>query len=437
MGFSYLRAKFESLPKGLRQLLSGSAWLAVAAVLSQGSMLAAGILVAKTVGIHDYGRFALLQATLVLLAGIAQMSFSVVVSQQVAKYRASDPQAAGAIAGLGFGFTLIMGVVLAAGLLVGRQLLAHEIFRDDALAGGIAIVAVAIPVVAIAAVQQGLFNGLERFRDQAILALILAPLVAGAPYLGASYFGLLGGLTGLVVAFAGRFVLAQVVLFHVFRTEGLRWTFPLSLERTTRLLSLAAPATLAGLAVSLAVWGGQTLLLRQPESDGDLGLFNASYMIRAVVIFLPQQAVIALLPMVTRESSIITGPSPSRLLSASAKGVLAMSMVTAAFAAAFAEPLLRLYGPAFAEGRTTLLILLLSAPLEAVTITLYQAIQSAGRFWRALIWVNAPLATTVILLAALLVPEHLSEGLALAWLFGWILALGLTIIAIQPRKVTQ
>lgn len=121
----------------------------------------------------------------------------------------------------------------------------------------------------------------------------------------------------------------------------------------------------------------------------------------------------------------------------SAGTVLAISTLAAAVAAVLAGPLLSLYGPGFTAGRATLLLLLLSAPLEALTITLYQSLQSAGRFWRGLVWVNTPLAATVLLVAALLVPDRLSTGLAMAWLIGWTLALSLTLVAVRAAKESR
>ena len=258
-------------PAGLRQLLTSSAWLAVAAILGQGSMVVAGILVARALGVQNYGRFTLMQATLVMLAGVAQLSFSVVISQQVAKYRDADPAATGRIASFCFLFTLSMGAMLAAALAIGQGFLARQVFRDPALAPAITVIAAILPMVAVSAVQQGLFNGLARFRAQAWIALAMVPLVVGSPYFGAREYGLLGALGGLALAFAGRFVLSQAVLFRVFRQEGIGWSFGISPERATRLLGLAGPATLAGIVVSFAVWGGQALLALCAHLLGQVG----------------------------------------------------------------------------------------------------------------------------------------------------------------------
>lgn len=398
-------------------------------------MLIAGILVARVLGVQEYGRFVLLQTTLIVLAGVAHLSFGVVISQQVAKYRDSDPDRAGRIAGFCLTVTFGMGVILAATLVIGRELLARDIFNDPELASAITLIAIILPFVGTSAVQQGLFNGLARFRAQAWMSFLLVPVVVGAPYLGARELGISGALIGLACAFAARFLLAQLVLIIVFRQERLSWTFSVSRERAVGLFHLSGPATLAGMAVSLAIWGGQTLLARQEGGDEALSLFNASYMLRTVIIFLPQQMVLALLPLVTRHGA--AGGDKKSLLRFSAGAALAIAVLAAATAALFANPLLALFGPGFTAGQSTLLLLLLSAPLEALTMTIYQSLQSAGRFWKALFWVNAPLAATVLGVATFLVPELLSLGLALAWLAGWTLALALTMLAVRNNRDRQ
>tara|TARA_R110002072_G_scaffold302681_1_gene487263 strand:+ start:12291 stop:13658 length:1368 start_codon:yes stop_codon:yes gene_type:complete len=426
-----LRITRATLPLGFRQLLGGSFWLVLAAGLGQGSMLIAGILVANTLGVMDYGRYALLQMTVMLLAGLAQLSFSVVISQQVAKLRNSDPQAASRIAGFCFAVTAMLGGLLALVLIGGRTFLSEQVFRDNTLTSGIAILAIALPFIATSAVQQGMLNGLERFREQTIVSLVLAPLVVLAPFLGARSYGLVGGMAGLVVIYSFRFVLTQLILIRIFRAENLSWAFNISLSRIRSLLSYAVPATIAGIVVWLAIWGGQTLLARQEGSGADLGLFNASYMIRTLVIFIPQQMALALLPLMTRTAVAGAAGGSQSLMRTSAWTVLGLSMLVAGIAALLAENLLHLFGEGFLEAQPILLLLLLSAPIESVTWTLYQSLQSQGRFWKGLAWHSAPLAFSVLGAAIIFVPEYLAIGLAGAWLLGWTISLPLILFAIR------
>jgi hypothetical protein len=78
--------------------------------------------------------------------------------------------------------------------------------------------------------------------------------------------------------------------------------------------------------------------------------------------------------------------------------------------------------------------LLIAAPLEAVTITLYQQTQAKGRFWLSVCLLNLPLGVTVLTTASLLVPIALGDALAIAWVTGWTAALASMIAAVAISK---
>jgi hypothetical protein len=78
--------------------------------------------------------------------------------------------------------------------------------------------------------------------------------------------------------------------------------------------------------------------------------------------------------------------------------------------------------------------LLIAAPLEAVTITLYQHTQANGRFWLSVRLLNLPLGVTVLATALLLVPIALGDALAIAWVTGWTAALAGMIAAVAISK---
>jgi O-antigen/teichoic acid export membrane protein len=422
------------LPHGLRDLVSGSSWLILAAGLSQGSMLLANLIVANLLGVAGFGRYALIQTTIMMVAALAQLGFAVVIAQQVASLRERDPKLAGEVAAFCFLVTALLSLFFVAGLLAGRGLLAEALFRDRGLQSGLVLAAVALPFAAFAAVQQGLFNGLERFRDQALVSvLLLAPVIA-LPAFGAVRGGFEGALIGLAAAYALRAIVAHLMIARIFRTLAIGWSLR-NLRAKARLLGLyALPATLAGLATLLAVWGGQTLLVRSAGGSVTVGLFAAAYLVKSMVMFVPTQMMGALLPALSRRHAGDDAAGGHGLLLFNAAGSAGLTILLAGGGILLAPWIMSLFGTGFEGGGATLRILLLATPLEALTITLYQDIQAKGRFWRNLLWVNLPLAATVLAAAALLVPHRLAEGLAIAWLIGWGVALAGTLLAMERRR---
>ena len=429
-----LRPRPGILPHGLRDLVSGSSWLILAAALSQGSMLLANLIVANLLGVADFGRYALIQTTILMLAALAQLGFAVVIAQQVASLRERDPKLAGEVAAFCFLVTGLLSLLFVAALLAGRGVLAEALFRDSGLDRGLVLAAIALPFAAFAAVQQGLFNGLERFRDQALVSILLVLPVIALPALGAMRGGFEGALLGLAAAYALRSLVAQFMIARIFRTLGIGWALR-NLRAKARLLALyALPATLAGLVTLLAIWGGQTLLVRSAGGPATVGLFAAAYLVKSMVTFVPTQMMGALLPALSRNHASADGRAGRGLLYFNAAASAGLTILLAAIGIALAPWIMSLFGAGFGGGGATLRILLLATPLEALTITLYQDIQAKGRFWRNLLWVNVPLAAVVLVAAALLVPTRLAEGLAIAWLIGWAVALAGTLLAMERRR---
>jgi O-antigen/teichoic acid export membrane protein len=95
-----------------------------------------------------------------------------------------------------------------------------------------------------------------------------------------------------------------------------------------------------------------------------------------------------------------------------------------------------LFGGEFAAGAPVLRILLATAPIEAVTITLNQDLQARGRFWTGFALTMLPVSLTTLSLAAYLIPSQGASGLAYAWMAGWSVGLVATFAAVRTRRTS-
>lgn len=422
------------LPQSVSDLLGGSSWLILSSSLSQGSMLLANLVVANLLGVSDFGRYALLQSTIAMLAGIAQLGFAVVIAQQVSSLRERDPDLAGEVAAFCMLVTLALSLLFTAAIMAGRSYLAHSVFRDANLTGGLALAALALPWAAIGSVQLGLFTGLERFREQALLALVLVPAVVLSPAIGALKGGVGGALLGLATAYLLRCAVGQLALMRIFGKLGIKLALRRLRSKLALVGKLALPATLAGLVVLFAVVGGQTMLIRSPGGSATVGLFAAAYLIKTMVMFVPTQMITALLPLLSRHHARGDGDEPRHLLYANVAAAFLLAGALAIVGAILAPWIMAMFGHGFRGGETTLRLLLLAAPIEAATITLYQDIQSRGFFWLSMLLVNVPLAIVVLTAAGFLIPRFGANGLAGSWLIGWTVALCGTLAGIALSR---
>lgn len=428
-----LRLLIGRLPDGFGTVASGSIWLAIAAVLGQGSMLVANLTVANLLGTQGYGRYALLQSTVLLLSVLAQFSFPIVLAQQVAKLHDRDVRAASEITAFGFLFSASLSLALGAGLLLFRQRISADLFRDPVQAKGLIAIAVAVPCVAATSIQQGVFIGLRRFRDQATISFILVPLVIALPAVGAWFEGFAGAAAGLAAAYFLRLLVGQVMLRRVSGGVGFSWSVGDLQSKFVVLRRMALPATMAGGIIALANWGGQTLLSRSTGGATVVGLFAAAFAIKTMVMFIPSQMILALLPVLSKSHSTDSAGS-RRLLWFNALASFGITIAICAVGVVLAPWVMKMFGGGFAGGAPVLRVLLTTAPIEAVTITLNQDLQARGHFWRGFCLTMLPVSLTTLSLALYLVPSLMALGLAYAWMGGWSLGLLATFIGVQTAR---
>lgn len=410
--------------------MHGTAWVVVAASISQGSTMAGTLLVANFVGVKQYGHYALLQSTLTLLGILAQLGLATVLSQQLSHRNAGDPQGAGRTASFCYVVAASTSVLFGLTLIIFRHDISEHFFRQGELGPGLAIAACALPGVAFMWLQQGIMTGLGEFRTQAKFTLTFAPFNVILPAGGAYFGGFLGGIAMLGLAYLLRAAIFQVALFRIFRRLGIGLTV-VGLRRELPILwRFAIPATAAGILASLATWGGQTLLVRGINGAAMLGLFSAAFTIKTMIVFLPQQLVQALLPALSRANATSNAADTRSLLVASTAASLVIAISLALAASWLARPLLSLFGQEFTRAVPILLLLMAATPFEATYFTLYQDLRARGRYWLAMLFVDVPLAATVVGLAWLLVPRRGAEGLAIAWLAGWAVAFTATLVLV-------
>lgn len=427
-----LRLRLGALPLGFRDLLRGSFWLILASGWGQGSMLLANLIVANVLGVSDYGRFALLQSAVIGLAVLAQAGFGVVIAQRISALRAEDPSKAGEVMTFCFVAAAVLSVGIGVSLYLSRDFFAATLFRDPELGRGIALVALSFPWLVMGYVQQGLFTGLERFRDQTRISFVLSPLIIVLPPLGALWRGYEGAMLGLGLAYLLRVAVTHFVLSRILRREGIDWLFRNLASRLQLVWRLALPVALGGIVSFLAIWGGQTLLVRIEGGHRLLGLFAAALTVKTVVMFIPAQMAGVLLPILSRLTGRFTAREWRSLFFANLACTLAITLVLVGLVTLFASEILALFGADFAAGESTLLILMLTAPFEALCISIYQGVQSQGRFWPSMLLETLPKTVTVLIAAALLIPGHGADGLAYAWLLGWLVGLTSITLVLRP-----
>jgi O-antigen/teichoic acid export membrane protein len=183
----------------------------------------------------------------------------------------------------------------------------------------------------------------------------------------------------------------------------------------------ALPAALSALLGASAIWAAHALVVRQPGGFAEMGLFGLVLTLRTVVLYVPGLASRAAAPVLCNLHGGQQHAMYRRAYWSTTALAGGATLIAASLVGACSPWLLRLGGREYAGGGWLVLLLLASAVLEAVSLQLFQVLNSHGRLWWQ-VAVIVPWSALLVLLTGSLVRTHGATALALAYLCAWTLS---------------
>jgi O-antigen/teichoic acid export membrane protein len=425
MTFHGARALWHSFHEHLAR---GLAWSTVSTLALQGAVLVSNVLLARAMETADFGHFAVILATVMTMAGVAQGGLGLTAARFIGESVLRNPQAASQalractrLAG-GLGFLTSLLLALAAPAIATHALGKPELATDLRWAS-LGVFFLVWNSVQVGALQGfGAFDLLGRSSLWAALAQVLLPA------LGAVNGGVRGALIGMVIASALRALAFQRSLLLA-RRRSLGPSLATAggpIDGWRPLLRFALPASLASLVTLPALWWVTVQVARQPEGAVWAALLAAAMQLRLVAVQLP-----VILNTVTFSSlSRLRGKGDEKgrrnvfLSSALAGGAVAgLGLLVLAM---FGKAALGLFGPAYGDAQPLLMWLLAATFVEYCAGTIYQLIQSAGMMWRSLVFIAIPRDLAYAVGASLLLPVVGLSGAGIALLVAQVLSLACT-----------
>ncbi|HEX7940733.1 MAG TPA: oligosaccharide flippase family protein, partial [Gemmatimonadaceae bacterium] len=364
-----------------RRLLHGAAWLFAGALMARVTALVASLLVARALGLPSFGKFGMLQSTLLMFQTFAAFGLGETATKYLAELRATDPERAGRIAGLSTTTAVVAGVAFASLLFFLAPVIARRALQAPELEGALRVSAPALFFGALTGAQTGALAGLEAFRAMArvnaIAGLLTLPLLVGGVYLG----GLTGGVWGLVLISAGTWLANKLVLRREFERSNVTIRFRGCVRELPVLWGFSLPAVLGGAMVVPVHWLCATLLVQRPGGYAEMGLFNAANQWHQALLFIPTLVSQAVLPILANRLG--TGER-ERALGTLRSAIRANAVFSAAIAlvlAALSPWIMQSYGAGFRAGWPTLTIVVLTSVLFAISVPVGQFIAASGKMW--------------------------------------------------------
>lgn len=376
------------------RFVSGSLWSIVGAVMSKVWPLAASIAAARLIGPSLYGALAIVQSTIVMLQTIAGIALSVTASRFVAEYRHVDPGRAARVVALSQRLSWSAGFVAAVALVAGCHSFASTLGHPE-LALSLALGGPMMVGGAVTAVQTGILAGLGSFRDSARLTTISSLLTSGLAVGGVAAAGVPGFILGSGLGAMVTVLIQQHAVSEALRVAAIPSDRNWKRERGV-LLHYALPAALCFLANVPSYWLTNSMLV-QRSGLVEMGIFNAAFQWRTLVIFIPSALNGPMVAMLAGAKGRDDAHEFRRLIAVNGALTLVITGLGGLFMGLAAPMILSAYGKGFVSGHAegVALLLVASAVPGALSMIVMQAFSSAGGMWVTL-FLNVVWGATLI-----------------------------------------
>jgi hypothetical protein len=246
-----------------------------------------------------------------------------------------------------------------------------------------------------------------------------------------------GAIAGLGLSGFSQFVLFAWALRHECSRRGI--TIQLGgIARERRILyGFTVPAALSGFTSMLSLWLAGAFLVRQPGGYSQMAMYGASFSLMGAVLFLPSIANNVGMSVINHSAGNPVRYRQSFWINLAV--TLGIVLFTATVAALVGQELLGLFGSDFKDGYEVLVILLVAAIPQGLSLGLYQIVPSQARMWLSFGAIAVPRDCLIVALGYWLVADHGARGLAMAYAISWTFALVVIVgivyrIGLQPSS---
>jgi O-antigen/teichoic acid export membrane protein len=392
----------------------GIVWSLAGAVVSRSFLLAASIVCARFLGNEGFGALGMIQSTAGMFGIFAGLGLGLTATKYVAEFRRQDPEKAGRILALSASAAFVFGCIITVVLILLAPFLATNVLATARLAGPLAVGSGLVLFGAINGAQTGALAGLEAFKTIARVNVLSGVASFLLIVLGVWRGGLNGAVWGSVAALAINWALNNRALRRECATANISYRFSSCHRELSMLYRFSLPAFLASIVVGPAIWVCNALLVHQPEGYAKLGIYTAADKWRLLILFVPTSVFAMVLPVLSNLYGEGDGARFRRVFRANLRLNASLALLTALLIAAFAAPIMAIYGNSFRGGRLVLIVLAFSALPEALNAILGQPLIAAHQMWWRFAF-DVLLVAVLVTLAWALIPKWGALGLAVSY----------------------
>lgn len=350
------------------------------------------VIVARSVGPHDYGVYAVVMSLVAIVTGLLSLGQNSILHKLLPEYSVKDKQKGGAILANTILLTLALLIILSSVLMALSGWLAKSVYRDAELTTIFRWAVLATMTMVLFNLASSVIAGLQDFRTYNLGLFVRSFALIAMVWLGIRWFGLPGAIAGQMLA--GLVGLALIA--------GRGW--PLAHERfpgsvqpslSRPLLRVMADLTLPTLVMTIlnlpGYWWVSTMLARH-SGFAEAGHFSVAYTIAQLIFLLPIALYTPAMTFMSEAHAVNNSEIFSRLVGANLRWLWSLTLPLALSGALLSPVIIDLFfGAVYVAAVPAAFVMSLAALLMVNTGLLNTAIIAAGRAWQgcglALLWV--------------------------------------------------
>ncbi len=399
----------------MRAFAKGVGWTMLATVIERGVSLIQTFVIARLLGMDDYGRYGLLFVTVGLLSSIAGLQLGLTVTVSVARHRHSDPGQAIAIVRLCEAMSLAMALIAWTILSLRPDLLGSAVVGVDNSSGLLMFAGFLAVIGVLGGIEDGVLQGLEDFKalatiksTTAILSIVLIFAMARKGDLDSVVLALaLGG----VARFAAMFALKEFRLSRIGAT-----TNPAKIWAARDVLwTFSMPSVIINALIGFVNWYGISLV--GAAALGDVAVLTAGQQWRGTALLVSGMLSSVVVPMLTRSTANRDLSSVSALHRANIAINISIVSIISIVVSLLSSQILSVYGSGFTVGYLAFFILILSSIPSAYINSLHLYLISSASMW-SILYLNIIQSLIFGAFYFALLPAHGALGYAVSMLAG-------------------
>jgi stage V sporulation protein B len=392
-----------------------SRWVFAGTILSKPIQLFTAVLIARSLGPAGFGVFGLATSMAVTLSLVAGLGLGDASYKYVAEYYRKDKKNGTQFAAVIIWSGTMFATVVFATLWLCRALWSSWVFPATTATAVVGLCLCLAWTNLVFALLVGVFSGLQRFREFAILNLLQACAIATFVIALRFY-----GSEGVLLAYVGGSMLCIIWgATKLSLIDGAIFSWPgwHAFTKLKTILRFSSAIWVGGFALTPVLTFAFVFLARQPNGQGQLGIFNSANGLRMLVTILPGVIAVVITPALIQEGgSHGDHRAYNKLLEKAFSSLIFLTGPLLILSLFLSDLLFLVFGRAYGEAFRLFMPLAASAAIGAIGAPIITVMMAKNRTWISLGF-GMIKSLLLVVLSLLIVPHYLGWGLAWAFLF--------------------